>query len=75
MKFIEDRRHTMRTKPGQDLSQAGVALARRTGEKLGPFEHVATSTVPRAFQTAIAMGFAVDSYREGALISQDGRLM
>ncbi len=61
MKFIEHRRHTMRTKPGQDLSQEGVDLARRIGYELGPFEHVVTSTVPRAFQTAIAMGFAVDA--------------
>jgi broad specificity phosphatase PhoE len=26
---------------------------------MGPFDHVLTSTLPRAFETAIAMGFAV----------------
>jgi broad specificity phosphatase PhoE len=50
----------MRTKPGQHLSQAGVDLARRVGEKVGPFDQVLTSTVPRAFETSVAMGFAVD---------------
>lgn len=59
MRYIEHRRHTMRTKPGQHLSQAGVSLARRVGEGIGPFARVVTSTVPRAFETAIAMGFAV----------------
>ncbi len=60
MRSIESRRHTMRTRPGQHLSQAGVSLARRVGEGLGPFDRVVTSTLPRAFETAIAMGFAVD---------------
>lgn len=60
MLYIELRRHTMRTKPGKHLSQAGVTLARRVGETLGPFSAVITSTLPRAFETAIAMGFAVD---------------
>src|SRR5258708_3964118 len=58
------RRHTMRVKPGQHLSQAGVSLARHVGEGLGPFERVVTSTLPRAFETAIAMGFAVDEQVE-----------
>ena len=60
MKTIEIRRHTYRTKPGQHLSQQGVTLARRVGEGIGPFDRVITSTVPRACETAIAMGFAVD---------------
>ena len=60
MRYLELRRHTMRTKPGQHLSQAGVSLARNVGEGLGPFERVITSTLPRAFETALAMGFAVD---------------
>ena len=50
----------MRTKPGQHLSQAGVDRARRIGSTLGDFDRVVTSTVPRAFETAIAMDFAVD---------------
>jgi len=64
MRYLEVRRHTMRPKPGQHLSQAGVDLARRIGEDLGPFEYVVTSVIPRAFETAIAMGFAVDEQIE-----------
>jgi broad specificity phosphatase PhoE len=41
-----------------------VTLARRVGETIGPFSRVITSTVPRAFETAIAMGFAVDEQLE-----------
>jgi broad specificity phosphatase PhoE len=60
MKTIEIRRHSIRHKPGDHLNQAGVTLARQVGEKLGPFERIVTSTLPRALETAIAMGFAVD---------------
>ena len=60
MRSLEVRRHSMRAMPGQHLTQAGVDLARRVGSTLGPFERVVTSTLPRAFETAIAMGFAVD---------------
>jgi broad specificity phosphatase PhoE len=59
MKTIEIRRHSMRSIPGDHLNQTGVSLARRVGEGLGPFDLVVTSTLPRAFETAIAMGFAV----------------
>lgn len=51
-------------KPGDHLSQQGVTLARLVGENLGPFDKVITSTLPRAFETAIAMGFAVDEQLE-----------
>jgi broad specificity phosphatase PhoE len=64
MKIIEIRRHSIRSKPGDHLSQQGVTLARLVGEKLGPFDKVITSTLPRAFETAIAMGFAVDEQLE-----------
>lgn len=70
MKTIEIRRHSIRNKPGQHLNQQGVTLARRVGESTGPFARVITSTVPRAFETAIAMGFAVDEQNE--LISTTG---
>jgi broad specificity phosphatase PhoE len=60
MRYLEVRRHTMRVRPGQHLSQAGVTLARQIGNTMGPFDRVITSSVPRAFETAIAMGFAVD---------------
>lgn len=63
-KLIEIRRHSMRAIPGAHLTQEGVALARRTGEGMGPFQHVITSTLPRAFETALAMGFAVDAQNE-----------
>lgn len=54
----------MRSKPGAHLSQEGVTLARFIGQGLGPFDRVVTSTLPRAFETAIAMGFAVDEQIE-----------
>ncbi|MGQ9903554.1 MAG: histidine phosphatase family protein [Anaerolineae bacterium] len=60
MKHLEIRRHTMRHKPGKHLTQAGVTLARHVGAGMGPFAKVITSDAPRAFETAIAMGFAVD---------------
>jgi broad specificity phosphatase PhoE len=64
MKTIEIRRHSIRSKPGDHLNQSGVSLARLVGEDLGPFDRVVTSTLPRAFETAIAMGFAVDEQVE-----------
>jgi broad specificity phosphatase PhoE len=58
---LEVRRHSLRKAGGgSQLSQAGVDLARRVGASIGPFERVATSVSPRARETAIAMGFAVD---------------
>jgi broad specificity phosphatase PhoE len=64
MKTIEIRRHSMRSNPGIHLNQQGVTLARLVGQNLGPFDRVVTSTLPRAFETAIAMGFAVDEQNE-----------
>ena len=64
MKTIEIRRHSIRSIPGDHLNQAGVSLARRVGEGVGPFDRVVTSTLPRAFETAISMGFAVDEQVE-----------
>lgn len=61
MRYLEVRRHSLRkVGGGSQLSQAGVDLARRIGASIGPFESVATSVSPRARETAIAMGFAVD---------------
>ena len=54
----------MRRKPGQHLSQEGIDLARLVGAKSGPFDLVVTSPVPRAVETAIAMGFEVDETDE-----------
>ncbi len=61
MRYLEVRRHSLRKDGGgSQLSQAGVDLARRVGASIGPFHRVATSVSPRARETAIAMGFAVD---------------
>jgi broad specificity phosphatase PhoE len=67
-KTIEIRRHSIRRPPAPHLIQEGVMLARRLGETTGPFELVVSSTAPRAIETAVAMGFAVN--REEDLISQ-----
>jgi broad specificity phosphatase PhoE len=65
MRWLEVRRHSLTKKGpargrGSHLSARGVALARAVGEHLGPFAYVVTSPAPRAIETAIAMGFAVD---------------
>ena len=61
MKTLEIRRHSFRKAGGgSQLSQHGVDFARKLGASLGPFAEVVTSVVPRARETAIAMGFAVD---------------
>ena len=65
MRYIEIRRHSYTKKgaargKGSHLSAEGVALARRVGETIGPFDLILTSPGPRALETAIAMGFAVD---------------
>lgn len=64
MKYLEHRRHTMRIKPGVHLSQEGIDLAKRIGSTMGPFSKVVTSTVPRAIETALVFGFAVDEMIE-----------
>ncbi len=58
---LEIRRHSWRkTGGGSQLSQHGVDLARVVGSQIGPFDRVVATVVPRARETAIAMGFAVD---------------
>lgn len=52
----------MRRKPGQHLSREGIALARLVAEGAQPYDLVVTSTIPRAVETAIAMGFEVDQW-------------
>lgn len=59
MRYLEVRRHTGRDKPNPHVNQAGVALARRTGQDMGPFVRVLSSPAPRCIETALAMGFAV----------------
>lgn len=67
-KTIEIRRHSIRRPPAPHLIREGVILARQLGESIGPFELVVSSTAPRAIETAVAMGFAID--REQELISR-----
>ena len=64
MKILEIRRHSIRSAMSDHLNQTGVTLARLVGQNIGPFDRVVTSTLPRAFETAIAMGFAVDEQNE-----------
>ena len=71
-RYLEIRRHTMRIKPGQRLSQSGVQLARRIGATMGEFDRVISSTIPRAYETAIAMGYAVDEQYDELCQIMDG---
>ena len=64
MKILEIRRHSIRAKPSGHLSQEGVSLARSVGETMKSFSFVATSMLARAYETAIAMGFAVNEQVE-----------
>jgi hypothetical protein len=64
MKILEIRRHSIRSQWGDHLNQTGVTLACLVGQNIGPFDRVVTSMQPRAFETAIAMGFAVDEQTE-----------
>lgn len=60
-KQIEIRRHTARHHDESGhLTQAGVELARRVGATMGDFDTVITSSLPRAAETAIAMGYGID---------------
>jgi len=64
MPEIEHRRHSWRVPGGKHLTQQGVDLARGVGQTMGRFDLVVTSDLPRAFETAIAMGYAVDRKEE-----------
>lgn len=69
MRYLEIRRHAERFKPGDHLNQAGVDMARRVGDTMGHFDHIGASTIIRAIETAIAMGYAVEvEYPELAMI-------
>lgn len=63
MPTLEIRRHA----PVRDhvhLSPEGVRLARQVGAQMGQFERVYTSHITRTLETAVAMGFAVDTQLE-----------
>ena len=72
MRTLEVRRHTIRNLSSPHISQDGVDLARRVGQGLGKFDRVVTSTLPRAFETAIAMGYAVDEQIEQLSMHERG---
>jgi len=64
-RWLEVRRHSLTKKApgrgrGSHLSAEGIALAREIGAQLGPIAYVMTSVSPRAVETAVAMGYAVD---------------
>jgi hypothetical protein len=50
----------MRNQMEIHLNQAGVDLARRVGDTMSQSDLVVSSSLDRAMETAIAMGFAVD---------------
>ncbi len=63
MRWLEVRRHSLTKRspgPGSHVSREGVALARLVGRSLGSFASFVTSASPRAIETALAMGYAVD---------------
>jgi broad specificity phosphatase PhoE len=65
MRVLDVRRHCLTKKGagrgrGSHLSAEGVQQARHIGERLGPYDLVLTSHIPRTLETALAMGFAVD---------------
>ncbi|MEU1391006.1 MULTISPECIES: hypothetical protein [unclassified Nonomuraea] len=69
MRWLDVRRHSLTKKGaargrGSHLSADGIALARFIGSGVGPYERVVTSSSPRAVETAVAMGFAVDDTME-----------
>lgn len=76
MPIIDHFRHSIRMPPGEHLTREGVLLARRVGETLGEYDFVATSELPRAIETAIAMGYGVDRYYTmlGSLMLADDEL-
>ena len=64
VKILDILRHSMRQKPGSNLSQDGIKLARYVGKAPGYYQCVVTSALPRATQTAVAMGHAVTETME-----------
>lgn len=60
MRILEHRRHGHRLPGGTHLSPEGVRNARVVGDSMGPFYRTVTSPRPRAIETAVAMGFAVE---------------
>jgi broad specificity phosphatase PhoE len=60
MRTLVLRRHSLREPGAPHLSAEGRTLATEVGAQSGPFARVLTSPLPRAGETARAMGFRVD---------------
>ncbi len=60
MRHLTTLRHAMRNKPGAHLNAIGISQSRHTGARLGTITYSICSTVPRAVETVIAMGYAPD---------------
>ena len=61
---LEHRRHSVRSFTGH-LTQPGVDLAKDVSKTMPQhFDHVVTSPLPRALQTAVAFGFGINEARE-----------
>ena len=63
MRVIDYRRHAPRDPGAIHLNARGRAIALRIGAVSGPYARVVTSPVPRAVETAEAMGFPVTEQR------------
>jgi broad specificity phosphatase PhoE len=59
-KFLEVRRHAKRHAPLANLTNEGIARVKQASACNRSYAHVVTSPIPRAIQTAVAMGHAVD---------------
>lgn len=72
MRVVEHRRHSRRDPDSGHLSREGLAIARRVAPTLGRFDRVVSSPIPRAVETAEALGFPPDALlRELALIPEE----
>ena len=71
MKVLEFRRHSKRTIPSPHLNQEGIDKARKIGEELGKYDLVGSSYAPRAIETAVAMGYAVDEIYDELSMTPD----
>jgi broad specificity phosphatase PhoE len=58
-------RHTLRLKPGQQLSRQGIELAGLVRARSGPYARVVSSPQARSINTATAMGLNVDETFDG----------
>ena len=60
MKYLEHRRHTERSPPNVHINQKGIDLAKHIAGTTVPFHYVLTSSIPRAVETALVLGYAVN---------------